>query len=192
MRIVKETFTLLQPKFFILSTEDEVSEECGQLQRKYPEIFTCSFTNQFHLILDLIKMKHELKENMSVRGLLEHIIKNYSYMEADISEVYTVFLLFFTLPVTVASLERSFSKLKLIKNCMRSTISQEQLCDLSVLSIEYNIASTLDIKEFINQFANAKVEKEQYKNVIYNTYIYFQCKIPVMSFVIIFSVLINH
>lgn len=96
---------------------------------------------------------------MSVRGLFEHIIKNYSYMEADISEVYTLFLLFFTLPVTVASLERSFSKLKLIKNCMRSTISQEQLCHLSVLSIEYNIASTLDIKEVINQFANAKVQK---------------------------------
>ena len=33
--------------------------------------------------------------------------------------------IFLTVPVTVASAERSFSKLKLIKNYLRSTMSQE-------------------------------------------------------------------
>jgi len=46
--------------------------------------------------------------------------------------------LLLTLPVTVASCERSFSKLKLIKNYLRSTMGQGRLSGLAILSIEYD------------------------------------------------------
>ena len=42
----------------------------------------------------------------------------------------------FTVPVTVASAERIFSKLKLLRNYMRSTMSQEKLNGLAILYIE--------------------------------------------------------
>jgi hypothetical protein len=41
-----------------------------------------------------------------------------------------------TIPVTVASTEINFSKLKLIKSYLRLTISQERLNELAILSIE--------------------------------------------------------
>ena len=63
------------------------------------------------------------------------------------------------MPVTVASAERSFSKLKLIKNFMQSTMTQERLCDLALLSIECEIAKVVDFKEIINDFANLIVRK---------------------------------
>ncbi|KAM3624160.1 uncharacterized protein V6R79_019961 [Siganus canaliculatus] len=44
-----------------------------------------------------------------------------------------------TLPVTVASAERSFSKLKLIKNYLRSSMAQERLSGLSVISINNRV-----------------------------------------------------
>ena len=40
------------------------------------------------------------------------------------------------LPVSNAGVERSFSRLKLIKTYLRSTMSQERLSNLSLLSIE--------------------------------------------------------
>jgi hypothetical protein len=44
-----------------------------------------------------------------------------------------------TIPISVASAERSFSKLQLIKNYLRSTMSQERLSGLATLSIEHKL-----------------------------------------------------
>lgn len=64
-----------------------------------------------------------------------------------------------TLPVTVASGERSFSKLKLIKNYLRSTMGQERLVNLSLLSIEAQLVETLEYEELINDFAKLKARR---------------------------------
>jgi hypothetical protein len=46
------------------------------------------------------------------------------------------YLILFTVSVMVASAERSFSKLKLLKNYLRSTMTQERLNGLAILCIE--------------------------------------------------------
>ena len=48
------------------------------------------------------------------------------------------------LPVSVASGERNFSKLKLIKHYLRSSISQTKLKNLSLISIESTLTAALD------------------------------------------------
>jgi len=68
-----------------------------------------------------------------------------------------------TVPVTVASAERSFSKLKLIKNYLRSTTSQDRLCGPSILSIEKDIAATLDYNNLINEFSARKARKVDFR-----------------------------
>ncbi|KAK0140222.1 hypothetical protein N1851_022876 [Merluccius polli] len=56
----------------------------------------------------------------------------------DLLEIYpnfwTALRIALTLPVTVAQAERSFTKLKLIKAYLRSTMSQERLTGLAVIS----------------------------------------------------------
>ncbi|XP_069486304.1 zinc finger MYM-type protein 1-like [Ambystoma mexicanum] len=64
-----------------------------------------------------------------------------------------------TLPVTVASGERSFSKLKLIKTYLRSTMANERLTLLAILSIENDIGQSLDLSDAVLQFARAKSRK---------------------------------
>jgi hypothetical protein len=51
----------------------------------------------------------------------------------NVSVAYRILL---SIPVTVASSEISFSKLKLLKNYLRSTMSQERLNDLATCTIE--------------------------------------------------------
>lgn len=64
-----------------------------------------------------------------------------------------------TLPVTVASGERSFSKLKIIKNYLRSTMSQERLVGLATMSIEFDILNELDVNSIISEFAERKARR---------------------------------
>ena len=80
-------------------------------------------------------------------------------MHSAFVNVCTAIRIFLTLPVAAASAERSFSKLKLIKNYLRSTISQERLGGLAVMSIEYEAAQSIDYSEIIDKFAQAKTRK---------------------------------
>jgi len=64
-----------------------------------------------------------------------------------------------TLPVTVALGERLFSKLKLIKKYLCSTISQERLTNLITISIEHEIANELETSKLIKQFIEIKARR---------------------------------
>ncbi|KAL4089763.1 hypothetical protein QTP88_024734 [Uroleucon formosanum] len=70
--------------------------------------------------------------------------------------------IFLTMPVTTATCERSFSKLKLIKNYLRSTMGQERLSNLAILSIEQEIASKIDYTSIIEEFASKKARKVKF------------------------------
>ena len=67
--------------------------------------------------------------------------------------------IFASIPVSVAGGERSFSKLSLVKSCLRSTMLQERLSALVMLSAERELAKTLDYNNIINTFAEQKSRK---------------------------------
>lgn len=61
--------------------------------------------------------------------------------------------------VTVTIGERSFSKLKLIKTYLRSTLRDEKLTFLAIISIENEIAQKMNFSEIIKNVANRRQEK---------------------------------
>jgi len=63
-----------------------------------------------------------------------------------------------TIPVTVASGERSFSKLKLIKTFLRSSMKEDRMNSF-LLSIENALASELDYSSLITKFAAIKARR---------------------------------
>ena len=66
--------------------------------------------------------------------------------------------IFLTLSISFATSERSFSKLKLIRNYIRSTISQNRLVGLATLWTKHDIAEFIDINAIIlfSQVTSAK------------------------------------
>ncbi|GFU26469.1 hypothetical protein TNCV_4287091 [Trichonephila clavipes] len=62
--------------------------------------------------------------------------------------------------VTSAMAERSFSKLKLIKNYLRCMMSEERLSYLSLISIEQQEARKIELDELITDFAKKNVRRQ--------------------------------
>ena len=65
-------------------------------------------------------------------------------------------------PVTVAEAERSFSKLKLIKTYLRSTMAQERLSGLAIISINHIISNQISYNDVIDDFASNKARKVKF------------------------------
>ncbi|CAB4017344.1 zinc finger MYM-type 1-like [Paramuricea clavata] len=58
-----------------------------------------------------------------------------------------------TIPVSVASNERSFSKLKLVKSYLRSTMKENRLDDLMILSSSVDILDELELDKVANSWS---------------------------------------
>lgn len=96
-----------------------------------------------------------VESNLSPIELLKFVISIGSFAP-NISIALRILL---TLPVTVASGERSFSKLKLIKTYQRTTMTNDRLSGLAMIAIEHQVCQELDVEEIIKDFASAKARK---------------------------------
>jgi hypothetical protein len=67
--------------------------------------------------------------------------------------------MYLVLMITNCSAERSFSKLKLIKNRLRTSMSHERLSNLALMSIEQDILREVDFTDVIDEFASRKARK---------------------------------
>jgi len=77
-------------------------------------------------------------------------------MDAD---CYPNVLVAYRILLTVASAETSFSKLKLLKNYLRSTMSQERLNGLAMCTIKRDILDTIDVNIVLDDFASRNARR---------------------------------
>ncbi|XP_015433463.1 PREDICTED: zinc finger MYM-type protein 1-like [Dufourea novaeangliae] len=138
--------------------------EIGNLDDEY--LLKCCEDLHLHLegdfdgteMFEEIKMFRSITQtNYSALDSMNYIVKN------NLSEAYPNLLIalqiMLTTPVTVASAERSFSRLKLIKNYLRSSISQERFSSLAILSIESEVANSIDFDDVIKDLSSKKARK---------------------------------
>nr|XP_011463568.1 PREDICTED: zinc finger MYM-type protein 1-like [Fragaria vesca subsp. vesca] len=107
-----------------------------------------------------IKLLREIlpKEKMIATDILNFLQERNSYPVVRLA--YRILL---TVPVTVASAERSFSKLKLLKSYLRSTMSQERLNGLAMISIENDFLGKINCDKLIDEFAAKKARRMIFK-----------------------------
>lgn len=136
-------------------SEDKISSVCQPLITKYSGDLTPDFENEVRHLNSVYASN--FLPNLSPLELLNAICK--LQLQSIFGEVCIALRIFCTLPVTVAGGERAFSKLKMIKNYLRSTMSQERLCSLAMLSIESQLARKLEFKDLMGDFASRKARR---------------------------------
>ena len=91
-------------------------------------------------------------------------IKSY-WEEGGFQTVWVAYCILLTISVIVALTERSFSKLKLIRTYLRTTMSQERLSDLAMISIENEYLDKLNYDDLIEEFVSKNVRRSSFLGV---------------------------
>ncbi|KAM4108034.1 hypothetical protein ACB094_03G014700 [Castanea mollissima] len=110
--------------------DDSLKKNCLNIE--------CSLTHETYSDIDGLDLYSELK-------ILREVLQTNENSPINVLNYIKRILL--TISVTVASAERSFSKLKLIKSYLRSTMSQERLSGLAILSIEKEMLAELESRK---------------------------------------------
>ena len=149
---------------YLRDSEDVIHNACDNFVKFYSDYFDVKELEKELLHLKVIHRANFGDESLDPLSLLNSIVK--AGLEEIFFNVCTALRIFCTLPVTVASAERSFSKRKLIKNHLRSTMTQERLNDLAVVSIESSVSKNIDFTNVIQDFANKKSRRVKFQMLI--------------------------
>ena len=129
-----------------------VEEESKAFVSIYGSDIDDSFPNEMMHFIEFIG-----KEKNNAQQMLSTILK--TNVISSFPNVTTALRIYLSLMCTNCSGERSFSRLALLKNKLRTTMSEDRLNYLAIMSIESDITKQLDYSDVINEFANAKSRK---------------------------------
>ena len=154
---------LFKPKSLVSASEEELLVSVSKLTTFYDEL------SEVELLKEIPRLRRHLKagdidlDNAKERSVFDVLkfIAEWDFLES-LPTLSLSLRLFLTISVSVASCESSFSKLKQIKNYLRSTMGQSSLSDLALLSIESDMAKDIDFDGVIDRFAALKTRKGKF------------------------------
>nr|CAI5843535.1 unnamed protein product [Callosobruchus analis] len=144
----------LLPSFIITKSDTEIeilAESCGEYLSKFTneskELMAASLRSE----IEFWKIKFK---NFTKASLPNSASETLPLCDPNIHpKIYELLKILCTLPVSVASAERSFSSLKRLKSWLRSTMGQERLVGLALLHIHRDIKPCPEA--VLNRFANS-------------------------------------
>ena len=155
---------VFHPKYF----KEENSHQAQKLAKFYgidPDVVV----NQFILFSksreikvwkekyeDFLKMKEKANNDPLTKAPEVFGENSISNLYPDLFEVVKIVA---TLPATVASCERAHSKVKIINNYLRASMSDERLENLVHISIERDIADKIELNTLVDTFRLASNRK---------------------------------
>jgi len=129
-------------------TVNEESDICGD--ELYQELIICrNIVDESATLIEVLSFLKKTSEGFSNDCIALHIL--------------------LTIPITSAGAERSFSKLKLIKNYLRNSMSQQRLVGLATLAIEKDVSEKKTMKPSSKTLPHKKIEK----SILYSYFIRF-------------------
>ena len=115
----------------------------------------------------MLSIKTSFKEKIahlkSTKEMASFLILEIVSLATTYPDVCTGYITYMTVPVTVATTEKFFSKLKLIKKFFLNSMSQERLSGLALMLIENERAKNLDFRNVIQQFVSANARWKNFK-----------------------------
>ena len=117
------------------------------------ELYSTKISPTSNTELELMHAKGVVSQAKPNAETLNDVIDALSPLRAAFAGLTQLLQIVLTLAVTTASCERSFSSLKRIKTYLRSSMGEQRLTSLSILAVERDLSSKIDMDIVVNKFA---------------------------------------
>ena len=139
---------------------DDYSQEFKDVENSSFQSDLCFNNLKRHLgvLVDVVHQAlPQVKKVTTIRNICEAMSKG-TY-EVVLKEVHKLLCLYYTIPITSSSSERTFSTLRRVLTYLRTTMSQERLM---LLHIHKEITDSLNLQDIATAFITAKDERFRY------------------------------
>ena len=146
----------------MLDTEKDhfINEQIQHPCAKYTELNAAAMIVKINHLWCHIVLYKEVNPNEQIANWTASDLFQWVYkwkLQESLTNFVLTLRIFLTITVSTATCERCFSKLKLIKMYQRSTMSQERLRNLAILSVERDF--NVDFNTVIEKFAQVKTRQ---------------------------------
>lgn len=145
-----------------------IKHSAANLVSSYPDDLEPSLESELVQISSLFASSSDLqastcpKQSKSAELRLYQFLHEHSLVQT-FPNTEIALRIYLSMMVSNSGGERSFSKLKLIKNEQRNSMGQERLSHLSIMNIESELLRTLDFSDITDDFSRQKSRKKSLK-----------------------------
>uniref|UniRef100_A0A669EY62 DUF4371 domain-containing protein n=1 Tax=Oreochromis niloticus TaxID=8128 RepID=A0A669EY62_ORENI len=133
-----------------------ISTEAHQAVKKLCQFYDIEEECKLQIELKVFHASYSCPAPVSVASILSVVKENNAHL--IFTNMTELLKTYGTLPVSTATVERSFSKLKLVKNKLSTLCSEERLSDLLLLAVEKDVpVNHSDVIDIFRDMANRKL-----------------------------------
>ena len=122
---------------------------------------------KYEKFIDLQRLKYEISTYINYKlkfaslnwkdlnNVIKHFVDN--DLKSVFEEIFKLFKIYLTIPISSAEAERAFSVLKLLKTWLRTSMEDERLSDLGIIKMDSEKKINYDL--IIDEFVKVKDRK---------------------------------
>lgn len=102
---------------------------------------------------EIVVLKNVLKEQQKPPATITDIVELLK-PKCGFPGLHKLFTLILTIPISNVAAERSFSVLRRLRNHLRTTMTEERISSLALLTMEKQMAQDIDLNRVVDRFAS--------------------------------------
>ena len=146
----------------------ELPSKANDELRHATEIFRENYPggNDIQFQEEMVHFKHfasqfeDYNDKISASQSFELICNN--MIQSTFPNVLTALQIYRCLMITNTTAERTFSKLKILKNCHRALMTQERLNGLAIMATENDFLQNINFQDILNDFTTVKLREKNF------------------------------
>ena len=137
---------------------EQIEDKAKNLVSSYPDDLEDTLVAELIQFAAFMRTQKPVTVNKSAELTMYRLLSSLN-LSQTFPNVEIGLRIYLCMMVSNASSERSFSKLGIVKGELRSSMGQERLSMLALMSIEHELLRSLDFTDTIEEFALAKARK---------------------------------